>query len=189
MTVKKTYLLYIITLGGANALIDMAAFEINRAHSNIVFLFDGDCEPKEPVQDQSDIPSSEDGNLEEIIKKAFNHCPKIPCDSNQHAQKIKNFRTFLDYSKTRFRYFPFDFPEKFIVKNHDDLKSRSDTNDSKDCLKNYVQEQLGSSGVVQAGEILAIQRQLLSNISKDHADFRAIAEILRYFISLAPTAN
>lgn len=174
--------------GGADALIDMAASEINRANSNLAFFFDGDCQPAN-VPNQADIPESKEVNLEEIINISYGHCPKMPCDSNQPQQKIDNFRSFLDYSRDRFRYMPFEYPEAFLVANHPELQFRDDTNNSKNCLDNYVQEKLGASGEVHSSEILTIQRQLLSEIPNNHSAFAEIAENLRYFISLSPAAN
>lgn len=174
--------------GGANALIDMAAFEINRANSNLAFLFDGDCKPSR-ILDQTQIPQSEEVNLEQTIKDNYGHCPKIPCDSNQAQQRINNFRNFLDYSKSRFRYLPFNNPEGFLVSNHEELQRREDSSDPKNCFNNYVQEILGSSGEIHSNDILTIQRTLLTKIPRNHNDFTETAEILRYFISISPTAN
>lgn len=170
--------------GGDSALIKLAGIESSKQQSNIALLFDGDCEPSESIPNQTQIPESEEGNLESKIKSLFGSCPPIPSDSNNMAQKIKNYRNFLDFALKRFKYLPFKTPEAFLVENCEELKNRGDKKDPKECIKNYVKEQIGSSGGISAENIISFQRQLLSKVPKNHSGFKSIADTLRHFITL-----
>lgn len=172
--------------GGASDLIRMAGYEINKAHSNIAFYFDGDCKKVDSIPASSTIPDSKNGELRAIIENCVGECPKMPCDSGNDGQKVENYRKFLDYAKKRFRYLPFKNPESFIVESHPDFQPKDDP---KVLLLKHVEDKLGTSGDVSSDDVFAIQRELLNDIPKNHKYFQVIAKTLKEdLITLASPA-
>ena len=183
-------------ISGETGLLQLAVSEALKQQSNVAFLFDGDANPcfknqdLEEIPNPLDIPVSQNSRLKGMIESTFGSCPKFPRDSNKPLQEFENYKKYLTFARTRFRYLPFKNPEEFIVQNSD-LKNRQDNSDPKKCIKNYTEEMFGSSrvGDLTSDEIFYMQRMLLAKIPSYNEDLKKIADILKTYLGDSSLAS
>ncbi|VAW46534.1 hypothetical protein MNBD_GAMMA02-1843, partial [hydrothermal vent metagenome] len=128
----------------------------------------------------SNIPESENPNLKFLIKNWIGQEPKIAQNSGD-LNIYERYRSFIDFGLQRFLYFPFDFPEKFIVEESK-LLNHIEDKCYKSEIDSYVQSELASSGKVTSEEIFIFQRMELNNIDTNHESYKNIKDVIIHII-------
>lgn len=167
--------------GGESHLLKLAIYEATKSISSSYFLFDGDVKPQEAIPDPSEIPESQNDQLEETIGRIFKQ-KKLVFPKNSNEPTHEYCRNFLNYSRKHINYLPFDTPEAFIVKSLPDKFPDIGSNPNyKELLNNYaaieIDQQAADSNVT-----FAIQQTLLKAIEdNNNSELDKIREFIIQF--------
>jgi predicted ATPase len=156
---------------------------------NVFYLFDGDQRPDEDFCAPESI--AEDQYEEKLRIYLHEENLRLPVDSdatlghkNQERQKKDFMRRILFYLyEGHLKYFPFETPEKFLLKNKNIPCEAGDANGKKTI--NHQAESHYDSEALDSSAILNFIRGELAMVSIDHDVFKQITKILSEMVKTA----
>lgn len=170
--------------GGVDTLIGKyIPYHSIKKDKNVWYLIDGDQKPDEEHIDPDNIPSSENENLSELIKKQVKQDIQFNPDSNNLEQKIELQRQFLKYYKDKVFYLPSKTPEQFIWDNVSALKNQEEMPKCyKQAFKSYTQSDLCEDDV-NSEQIFVIQQSMLAKVPSNCEEMKNLITTLEFIIN------
>lgn len=109
-----------VTPGGWNDILSKQVPSYLLADHDFLVLLDGDQRKVDEIVDEKDIPPSDNNRLEEIIAEQVGCKPSFSLDGgsgkdSNWEQKVKAWRKYLRWAKSRLGYLPSLCPEAFIL--------------------------------------------------------------------------
>ena len=173
--------------GGASAILAARIPVLMESSNPVLVLLDGDQKKVDSFIVPSDIPTSQDADLENIIRSQVGLTPFFAIDGGSsggnRAQKIAAQRKYLDWIGMHLRYLPCSSPEELVLHAAGKLEPPQTGNAShcKSRLQELATENLGIPATGEQTDTFA--DFLLGNHRSDSIFLEQIADTLTGFLA------